>query len=245
MVTKEVGSLTSGSTKPERDVFRRDPSRRVAVAPSILSSDFARLADEVGRVSSADLLHVDVMDGHFVPNITIGPPVVKSLAKATDLPLDVHLMIEHPERYVEEFASAGAAVITVHAEATRHLHRLLSQVKGTGARAGVALNPATPVEALRYVVDMVDLVLIMTVNPGFGGQGFIEGMYSKISEVRRLLDSVGSGAELEVDGGITEATGPKAAEAGATILVAGSYVFGAADPALAVETLRTECEKTL
>jgi len=178
------------------------------IAPSILSADFARLGEEVRAVAAAgaDYIHVDVMDGHFVPNITIGPLVVEAVRKITDLPLDVHLMIEHPDRYVPDFARAGADIIVVHAEAAVHLHRSVQLIKSLGKKAGVSLNPATPLSALEYVLDELDLVLLMTVNPGFGGQSFIEACLPKIHALRAMLDRRGCEAELEVDGGSRSTT---------------------------------------
>ncbi|MGE5586820.1 MAG: ribulose-phosphate 3-epimerase [Clostridia bacterium] len=211
----------------------------VRIAPSILSADFAHLADEVARVETcADLLHVDVMDGHFVPNMTVGPPVVASLRAATRLPLDVHLMIANPDAYVGRFAEAGASLITVHAEATPHLHRTLQAVKGAGVKAGVAICPATPIHCLEYVLDLADLVLVMTVNPGFGGQEFIGGMQAKVRQVRALIEGAGSRADIEVDGGICDVTAPLVVRAGANVLVAGSSVFGGGDPCANIERLR-------
>ena len=213
---------------------------RVRIAPSILAADFARLADEIARVESAgaDLIHVDVMDGHFVPNITIGPPVVASLRRATRLPLDVHLMIEDPDRYLEAFAQAGASGITVHAEATRHLHRTLTRVRELGATPGVALNPSTPVDVLREVAGLFDLLLIMSVNPGFGGQTFIPRSVQKIALARTLIADSGSAADIEVDGGVDTGNAAALALAGATILVAGASIFGTPDPAEATRSLR-------
>lgn len=208
------------------------------VAPSVLSADFARLGEEVATLGGADLVHVDVMDGHFVPNLTLGPGIVGALRRATSLPLDVHLMIEAPEQYLEQFAAAGAAYLTVHAEACTHLHRTLQQIHDLGVKAGVALNPATPPEVLRYVLDQVDLVLVMTVNPGFGGQRFLEGLLPKVSEVADLCHSRPYGPLLEIDGGVTPAIAPRLVEAGAQILVAGSAVFGAPDRAEAIRKLR-------
>ncbi len=201
----------------------------VKIAASILSADFARLGDQIreAEAGGADYIHVDVMDGHFVPNITIGPLVVRALRPVTRLPLDVHLMIENPERYVEEFASAGADIITVHQEACIHLHRTVEQVRGLGKRAGVSINPATPSETLDEILPYVDLILVMTVNPGFGGQAFIGTMPAKIHGLRQRLDGLGSKAELEVDGGINPETAALASAAGASVLVAGSSVFGA------------------
>jgi ribulose-phosphate 3-epimerase len=201
----------------------------IKIAPSILSADFGRLGQQVAEAEAAggDYIHVDVMDGHFVPNITIGPPVVEAVRKATRLPLDVHLMIESPERYLADFRAAGADILTVHVETCPHLHRTVQQLKELGCRAGVALNPSTPVVSLQEVISYVDLVLVMTVNPGFGGQILIETMLDKIRRVRVMLDEAGSQAELEVDGGIGPETTSLVVEAGARVLVAGSAIFGA------------------
>ena len=207
---------------------------QLKVAPSILSADFASLGAEIGRVSaSADMLHVDVMDGSFVPNITIGPPVVQCIRKATRLPLDVHLMIVEPERHVQAFAKAGADIISVHAEATFHLNRVLDEIRSSGCRAAVAINPATGVFAVEHVLQMVDMVLVMTVNPGFGGQRMIEEALVKVRELRDIATRRGLSLDIEVDGGIDHDTVARAARAGANVFVAGSYVFGAADPAAA------------
>ena len=216
------------------------PAGTLQIAPSLLSADFARLGDAVALAerAGADLIHFDVMDGHFVPNITIGPPVLKSLARVSRLPIDVHLMIENPDRYVEAFAAAGAASITVHAEAAVHLHRTIHFVKSLGVQAGVALNPATPVSALEQVAGDVDYVLVMTVNPGFGGQTFIPRSESKVRSVRELLRREGSSAPIEVDGGIDVHTAPRIVAAGADILVAGNAVFGSSDPERAIRDLR-------
>ncbi len=197
------------------------------IAPSILSADFARLGEQVrqAETAGADWIHIDVMDGRFVPNISIGPLVVKALRPVTRLPLDVHLMIENPGRYVADFARAGADCITVHVEACPHLHRVIGQIKSLGAKAGVALNPATPLSSLEEILPDVDLVLIMSVNPGFGGQSYIPACTAKISRLRRMLTAVHSPAELEVDGGVNPATIALAAAAGASALVAGSAVF--------------------
>ncbi|MGD8399226.1 MAG: ribulose-phosphate 3-epimerase, partial [Anaerolineae bacterium] len=203
--------------------------RRIEIAPSILSADFARLGAQVAEAEAAgaDYIHVDVMDGHFVPNITIGPLVVRAVRGATSLPLDVHLMIEAPERYLAEFCEAGADLLTVHVETCPHLHRTVQQIKELGCRAGVTLNPATPAASLSEIVPYVDLVLVMSVNPGFGGQRFIEGSVSKIREVRAMLDAANPGADLEVDGGIGPDTAGKVVAAGANVLVAGSAIFRA------------------
>jgi len=197
------------------------------IAPSILSADFGRLAEEIGAVekAGADWIHIDVMDGHFVPNLTIGPLVVNSLRPVTKLPFDCHLMVEAPERFVEAFASAGADIITVHAEATIHLHRLISQIKGLGKKAGVSLNPATPLVAVETILPEIDLLLIMAVNPGFGGQTFIPLMAEKIAAARRLIDSRAPHVLLEVDGGITVENINAIAASGAQVFVAGATVF--------------------
>ena len=204
-------------------------NERVRVAPSILSADFGRLAAEVraAEEAGADWIHVDVMDGRFVPNMTIGPVVVKAVRAATKLPLDVHLMIVEPERYVEDFAEAGADVISVHVEASPHLHRTLQQIRSLGKKAGVVLNPHTPEEAIRYVLGDVDLVLVMSVNPGFGGQSFIPSALPKLRALREMIDRGGHDVVLEVDGGVAPGGTAKAViEAGARMLVAGSAVFG-------------------
>lgn len=213
----------------------------IKIAPSILSADFARLGAEVAEAQAAggDWIHVDVMDGHFVPNITLGPAIVKAIAPHTSLPLDVHLMIENPECYVEEFAKAGAAVITVHAEACVHLHRVIHLIKEQGVKAGVALNPGTPASAILEVLDDVDMVLVMTVNPGFGGQAFISGTMNKIKQIRTWLNEKGRhDVHIEVDGGIAADTASLVVEAGADVLVAGSAVFGREDRAAAITEIR-------
>jgi ribulose-phosphate 3-epimerase len=210
----------------------------IKIAPSILSADFAALASDIARVEAggADQLHVDVMDGRFVPNITIGPLVVAAIRKRTRLPLDVHLMIIEPERYVAEFVAAGADMVTVHVEACTHLQRTLAHIRELGARAGVALNPSTPPSALEYVLDDLDLVLVMSVNPGFGGQSFIPSAHRKIRELRKLLGT--RPVDVSVDGGVKAGLAKSLAEDGASTLVAGSAVFGAADPAAAVRAIR-------
>jgi ribulose-phosphate 3-epimerase len=210
------------------------------IAPSILSADFARLADEVAKVEAAgaDQIHVDVMDGHFVPNITIGPPVVAALRRVTRLPLDVHLMIADPDRYLEAFATAGAAFITVHAEAVTHLHRTLARIRELGVRAGVAVNPSTPVSHLREVLPEIDVILIMSVNPGFGGQTFIPRSLMKVEQAHTLLSSTGHRADIEVDGGVDLTNAADLVSAGATMLVAGASIFGTPDPAAATRALR-------
>ncbi len=211
----------------------------IRIAPSILSADFAALADDIATVEAggADQLHVDVMDGRFVPNLTIGPVVVAAIRKRTRLPLDVHLMIVEPERYVPEFVAAGADMVTVHAEACPHLQRNLAQIRELGAKAGVALNPSTPPDVLRYVLDDLDLVLVMSVNPGFGGQAFLPSAYPKLRELRRLLD--GRGVDVSVDGGVKVDNAGKLAEHGASTLVAGSAIFGAPDRAAVIARMRS------
>jgi ribulose-phosphate 3-epimerase len=212
----------------------------VQIAPSILSADFAALGDAVAGVerAGADLIHVDVMDGHFVPNITIGPPVVRALKRVAHVPLDVHLMIDDPDRYIEAFAEAGAAMISVHVEVLPHLHRTVHAIKALGVKAGVVLNPSTPVVSLEEIAPDVDFVLVMSVNPGFGGQTFIPRSESKIRDVRALLDRAGNDAPIEVDGGIDLETAPRVVAAGARILVAGSAIFHAPDAAKATRDLK-------
>ncbi|GIX48708.1 MAG: ribulose-phosphate 3-epimerase [Candidatus Tectimicrobiota bacterium] len=212
----------------------------VQIAPSILAADFARLAEEVARVEAAgaDLLHVDVMDGHFVPNLTIGPPVVKALAAVTRLPLDVHLMLEEPERLLPAFVEAGSAGLTVHVEACRHLHRTVQAIKAAGVRAGVALNPATPIWLLQEILPELDLVLVMSVNPGFGGQRFIPSTLAKIRALKQEIAARGLSVAIAVDGGVNATNAPQLREAGADILVAGTAVFAQPDYAQAIRALR-------
>lgn len=211
----------------------------ITIAPSILSADFARLAEEVKKIedAGADMLHIDVMDGHFVPNITIGPAVVESLRQVSSLEFDVHLMIENPEKYVEAFAKAGADHITVHLEATKHIHRVVQQLKTIGVSAGVALNPATSLEPLTYILQDLDMILLMTVNPGFGGQSFIPAVLPKIVALSGILQEVNPLCRIEVDGGINIDTARLVSRAGAEILVAGAAVFGSADPGKAIEDI--------
>ena len=213
----------------------------IKIAPSILSADFARLGDEVKAVAEAgaDYIHVDVMDGHFVPNITIGPLVVDGLRKVTDTPFDVHLMIENPDIYIPEFAKAGSDIITVHQEAVPHLHRTVQLIKSLGKKAGVSINPATPVDTLEVILDDIDLVLVMTVNPGFGGQSFIEACLPKIEALRRMIDQRRLKVELEVDGGVKADNINRVADAGADVFVAGSAMFNNADYRSTIAALRT------
>ncbi|MDI3281113.1 MAG: ribulose-phosphate 3-epimerase [Bacillota bacterium] len=212
--------------------------KTVKIAPSLLAANFARLEEEVRRVSAADLLHVDVMDGRFVPNITVGPLVVKALRSVTAHFLDVHLMVEEPERHIPAFIEAGSDLITIHAEATPHLHRALSMIRQAGVKAGLAFNPATPLEPLRYLWPLVDLVLVMTVNPGFGGQSFLKELLPKVAAARALIDGAGSTALLEVDGGINGENAAELARAGVDVLVAGSAIFQSPDPAVTLAELR-------
>ncbi|WP_026692076.1 ribulose-phosphate 3-epimerase [Peribacillus kribbensis] len=215
----------------------------VKIAPSILSADFSKLGEEIKDVEKggADIIHVDVMDGRFVPNITIGPLIVDAIRPITKLPLDVHLMIEDPDNYIEAFAKAGADYISVHVEGCRHLHRTIQLIKSYGVKAGVVLNPATPVESIQHVIQDVDLVLIMSVNPGFGGQKFIDNSLKKIRQVKEMGDSIGhTSLEIEVDGGVNEQTAKLCIEAGANVLVAGSAVYNNPDRAKAIKALRPE-----
>lgn len=217
-------------------------SRKVRIAPSILSADLGRLADEIQNVEAggADWIHVDVMDGRFVPNITLGPVVVKAARAATKLPLDVHLMIVEPERFVEAFAAAGADVISVHVEASTHLQRTLAEIRRLGKKAGVVLNPHTHESAVEYVLDDLDLILVMSVNPGFGGQSFLPAVLPKVSALRAMIDRRGLNIDLEVDGGVAPDTAARVAGAGADVLVAGSAVFGQADRAAAIARIREQ-----
>ena len=217
------------------------------IAPSILSADFSRLGEEIRAVEAggADYIHVDVMDGHFVPNITIGPLVVEAARKVTNLPLDVHLMISNPELYIPEFANAGADIIVIHAEATVHLHRAVQLTQSRGKKAGVALNPATSLSALDYVLSDLDLVLLMTVNPGFGGQSFIDVSVPKIQSLRGMLDRHGLETELEVDGGVKTDNIDRIAHAGADVFVAGSAVFGSRDYAATIAELKRKAQEPI
>lgn len=213
----------------------------VKIAPSILSANFAKLGEEILDVErgGADWIHIDVMDGHFVPNITIGPLIVEAVRPVTNLTLDVHLMIENPDQYIPQFVKAGADIITVHQEACRHLHRTIHLIKEQGAKAGVVLNPATPLVTIESVLQDLDMVLLMTVNPGFGGQKFIHSVLPKVKELRQMLDQRGlSHVEIEIDGGVNEETARLCEEAGATVLVAGSAVFNQADRAHAIAAIR-------
>lgn len=212
----------------------------IKIAPSLLSADFARLGDEIRAVAAAgaDYIHVDVMDGHFVPNITIGPLVVEAIRPLTDLPLDVHLMIDNPDSYIPAFAAAGADIVVVHVEATRHLHRTVQLIKSLGKKAGVSLNPATSLSTLDLILPDLDLVLLMTVNPGFGGQSFISGSLAKITTLRERIDDLGGGIELEVDGGVKVENIEAIAAAGADVFVAGSAVFGRPDYSATIQQLK-------
>ncbi|KEF39838.1 ribulose-5-phosphate 3-epimerase [Schinkia azotoformans MEV2011] len=212
----------------------------IKIAPSILSADFAKLGEEIKDVENggADYIHVDVMDGHFVPNITIGPLIVNAIRPTTKLPLDVHLMIENPDLYIPEFAKAGADIITVHVEACRHLHRTLHLIKDNAVKAGVVLNPATPVNMIEHILDDIDMVLFMTVNPGFGGQKFIHSVLPKIKTIADMIHERGLDIEIEVDGGVNPETAKLCIEAGANVLVAGSAVFNKEDRKKAIEAIR-------
>ena len=216
------------------------------IAPSILSADFTKLGEEIKAVekAGADYIHIDVMDGHFVPNITVGPMIVKAARKVTDLPLDVHLMIENPERYIDDFFKAGSDLITVHAETVTHLHRLLGVIRDAGLKAGAALNPATPLSSIEYVLDNLDMVVLMTVNPGFGGQSFIPEVLPKIEELKKIIDQKGMEVDIEVDGGINVENIAQVARAGANVFVAGNAVFGSQDYAETIALMRKKIEGT-
>ena len=215
-------------------------TRPVRISPSLLSCDFSRLAEEVRAIEAAgaDWIHVDVMDGRFVPNITLGPVIVEAIKRVATKPLDVHLMIVEPEKYVEAFAKAGADVLTVHQEASPHLHRTLQQIRNAGAKPAVVVNPSTPLGVLEEVLGEVEMVLLMSVNPGFGGQSFIEATVDRVRRLRAMLDARGLDVDIEVDGGINAQTAKRVVDAGATVLVAGSYVFGSKDYAAAIRSLR-------
>ena len=217
--------------------------RKTMIAPSILSADFARLGEEITAVAKggADVIHIDVMDGHFVPNITIGPLVVKAVRRITDLPLDVHLMIENADAYLDDFAKAGADWITVHVETGYHLHRTIHRIKELGKKAGAVLNPATPLTSLEEILPDLDLVMLMTVNPGFGGQSFIESSLTKIKQLKKMIDDRGLNVGIEVDGGVSPKTIGAIAAAGANIFVAGSAVFGQDDYGKVIAELKGAC----
>lgn len=217
-------------------------SNRKLIAPSMLAADFSNLAQDIAVVnqSDADWFHLDVMDGVFVPNISFGMPVIKSMAKHTTKPLDVHLMIVEPDRYIQTFADLGADVLTVHVEACTHLHRSLQSIKAAGMKAGVALNPHTPVASLSHIIADIDLVCLMSVNPGFGGQSFIEATYEKVRELRTLIDENKASTLIEIDGGVTDQNASQLVAAGADVLVAGSYVFSATDPAATIANLSAQ-----
>ena len=217
----------------------------IKLAPSILSADFARLLEDVKKVEKAgcEYLHIDVMDGHFVPNITLGPGIVKSLRKDVNMVFDAHLMIENPDNYIKEFADAGCDIIVVHQEACTHLHRTIQNIKSHGIKAGVALNPATPIETIKYVLEDVDMVLLMSVNPGFGGQSYIPVVTKKIKELRALIDEMGLDIDIEVDGGVKPSNISEVVNAGANVIVAGSAIFNAGDIDEAVKSLRENASK--
>ena len=217
----------------------------IKLAPSILSADFARLLEDVKKVEKAgcEYLHIDVMDGHFVPNITLGPAIVKSLRKDVNMVFDAHLMIENPDNYIKEFADAGCDIIVVHQEACTHLHRTIQNIKSHGVKAGVALNPATPIETIKYVLEDVDMVLLMSVNPGFGGQSYIPVVTKKIKELRALIDEMGLDIDIEVDGGVKPSNISEVVNAGDNVIVAGSAIFNAGDIDEAVKSLRENASK--
>lgn len=221
--------------------------RSVLIAPSILSADFARLAEEVARVEAggADLLHIDVMDGHFVPNLTVGPSIVEALRKVTKLPFDVHLMMTNPDSFIKEFAEAGANYLTVHVETCPHLHRTVQAIKEQGVKAGVTLNPATSLSSVEEIIPDADLLLVMSVNPGFGGQHFIASVLEKISRARQLIDRTGSRAALEVDGGVKVENAARIIQAGADILVSGSAIFSSSDYGATIKAMRQAVRKAM
>ncbi|MTI47718.1 MAG: ribulose-phosphate 3-epimerase [Firmicutes bacterium] len=213
----------------------------IKVAPSVLSADFSKLEEELKKIEGggADMVHLDIMDGHFVPNITFGAPVIKKLRKVTDVPFDVHLMIEKPERYIEDFVDAGADIITVHQEASVHLHRTIQQIKSYGIKAAVALNPSTPLGEIEYVLDQLDMVLIMTVNPGFGGQSLIDSMENKVRKLKKMIDKKGLNIDIQVDGGIKLDNLKEVVDWGANVIVAGSAIFGSEDATEATRRFKT------
>ncbi|WP_202711274.1 ribulose-phosphate 3-epimerase [Sporosalibacterium faouarense] len=213
----------------------------IKVAPSVLSADFSKLEEELKKIEDggADMVHLDIMDGHFVPNITFGAPVIKKLRKVTDVPFDVHLMIEKPERYIEDFVDAGADIITVHQEASVHLHRTIQQIKSYGIKAAVALNPSTPLGEIEYVLDQLDMVLIMTVNPGFGGQSLIDSMENKVRKLKKMIDEKGLNIDIQVDGGIKLDNLKEVVDWGANVIVAGSAIFGSEDATEATRRFKT------